>query len=88
MRQRLEAAPAWFALTGRQAALARPPGLAQDPDGPAARRDRPPRRLLLVVDQFEEVFTQCADEGQRRAFITALHAAGSAGHGPDQTPAA
>jgi hypothetical protein len=44
--------------------------------------------LLLVVDQFEELFTQCADEGQRRAFITALHAAGSAGHGPDQTPPA
>jgi WD40 repeat protein len=44
--------------------------------------------LLLVVDQFEELFTQCADEGQRRAFITALHAAATAGHGPDQAPAA
>jgi transcriptional regulator with XRE-family HTH domain len=90
VRRGLEAAPAWFALTARQAALARPPGPAGDPDGPAARRDQPPQqqRLLLVVDQFEEVFTQCADEGQRRAFITALHAAGSAGHGPDQTPAA
>ena len=48
----------------------------------------PPRRLLLVVDQFEELFTQCADEGQRRAFITALHAAATAAHGPDQAPAA
>ena len=48
----------------------------------------PQRRLLLVVDQFEELFTQCADEGQRRAFITALHAAATAGHGPDQAPAA
>ena len=46
------------------------------------------RRLLLVVDQFEELFTQCAEEGQRRAFITALHAAATAGHGPDQAPAA
>ena len=54
-----------------------------------AERDQPPqRRLLLVVDQFEELFTQCPDEGQRRAFITALHAAATAGHGPDQTPAA
>jgi hypothetical protein len=55
-----------------------------------AERDRPPpqRRLLLVVDQFEELFTQCSDERQRRAFITALRAAGSTGHGPDQTPAA
>jgi len=90
VRQGLEAAPAWFALTARQAALARPPGPAGAPDGPAARRHQPPRqqRLLLVVDQFEEVFTQCSDEGQRRAFITALHAAGSAGHGPDQAPAA
>jgi hypothetical protein len=33
-------------------------------------------------------FTQCADEGQRRGFITALHAAATAGHGPDQAPAA
>jgi len=41
-----------------------------------------------VVDQFEELFTQCADEGQRRAFIIALHATATAGHGPDQTPAA
>jgi hypothetical protein len=48
----------------------------------------PPRRLLVVVDQFEELFTQCPDEGQRRAFITAVHAATSARHGPDQTPAA
>jgi hypothetical protein len=46
------------------------------------------RRLLLVVDQFEELFTQCTDERQRRAFISALHAAAAAGHGPDQTPAA
>jgi hypothetical protein len=41
-----------------------------------------------VVDQFEELFTQCADEAQRRAFIGALHAAATAGHGPDQAPAA
>ena len=56
----------------------------------AAERDQlpPQRRLLLVVDQFEELFTQCAEEGQRRAFITALHAAATAGHGPDQAPAA
>jgi WD40 repeat protein/DNA-binding SARP family transcriptional activator len=29
-------------------------------------------RLLLVVDQFEEVFTSCRDEGERAAFLTAL----------------
>jgi WD40 repeat protein/DNA-binding SARP family transcriptional activator len=29
-------------------------------------------RLLLVVDQFEEVFTSCPDEGERAAFLAAL----------------
>src|SRR5215472_425841 len=73
VRRGLEADPAGFALTARQAALARPPG---DSGGSAAERGQPSRqrRLLLVVDQFEEVFAQCAEEGQRRAFITALHA--------------
>ena len=32
-------------------------------------------RLVLIVDQFEEVFTQCPDEQERRAFICALCAA-------------
>ena len=90
VRRGLEADPAGFALPARQAALARPPGPAGDGDGPAAEGGQPSlqRRLLLVVDQFEELFTQCPDEGQRRAFITALHAAATARHGPDQTPAA
>jgi len=87
VRQGLDTAPAWFALTARQAALAGPP--AEDRDGRPAPRDQlRPGRMLLVVDQFEELFTQCAEEGQRRAFITALHAAATAGHGPDQAPAA
>jgi hypothetical protein len=89
VRRGLDTAPTWFALTARQAALARPPGPAGDPDGLAAERGQPaPCRLLLVVDQFEELFTQCPDEGQRQAFITALHAAATARHGPDQAPAA
>ena len=89
VRRELEGAPAWFALTARQAALACSPGPAGDADGRrAAEGDPPGRRLVLVVDQFEELFTQCAEEGQRRAFITALHAAATAGHGPDQVPAA
>jgi transcriptional regulator with XRE-family HTH domain len=89
VRRGLAADPAGFALPARQAALARPLAPAGDPNGPVAERDQPPqRRLLLVVDQFEELFTQCADEGQRRAFITALHAAATAGHRPDQPPAA
>jgi WD40 repeat protein/transcriptional regulator with XRE-family HTH domain len=90
VRRGLEGAPAWFALTARQAVLARPRGPAGDSDGRSADHDRQlgQGRLLLVVDQFEELFTQCAEEGQRRAFITALHAAATAGHGPDQAPAA
>src|SRR5438034_827201 len=89
VRRGLAADPDGFALTARQAARAgppRPPGA----NGSMAERDQPSRqgRLLLVVDQFEELFTQCADEAQRRAFIAALHAAANAGHGQDQTPAA
>jgi WD40 repeat protein/transcriptional regulator with XRE-family HTH domain len=89
VRRGLDTAPACFALTAWQAALAGPRGPAEGRDGCSAGRDQPPqRRLLLVVDQFEELFTQCTEEGQRRAFITALHAAATAGHGPDQAPAA
>ena len=82
VRRGLDTAPEGFALTARQAALARPRGPGH-PQGAAAQGDQPLQpRLLLVVDQFEELFTQCADEGQRRAFIAALHAAATAGHGP------
>jgi WD40 repeat protein len=90
VRRGLDTAPEWFALTARQAALARPSRLAGDSDSRAAEQYRLPRqrRVVLVVDQFEELFTQCAEEGQRRAFITALHAAATAGHGPDRTSAA
>ena len=89
VRRGLDTAPAWFALTARQAALARPPGPTGEPDGRSVPGDQlRPRRLLVVVDQFEELFTQCAEEGQRRAFITALDAAATAGHGADQGPAA
>jgi hypothetical protein len=40
-------------------------------------RDSPTSRLLLFVDQFEELFTQCQVESERQAFIdnlmTAVH---------------
>ncbi len=90
VRRGLETDPAGFVLTARQAALARPPGPAGDADRRTAEGGQPSRkhRLLLVVDQFEELFTQCADEGQRQEFITALDAAASARHLPDQPPAA
>jgi hypothetical protein len=89
VRRELTADPDGFALTARQAALTQPPG-QPGANGSMAERDQPSRqgRLLLVVDQFEQLFTQCPDEGQRRAFIIALHAAATARHGPDQAPAA
>ncbi|MFD7664272.1 helix-turn-helix domain-containing protein [Streptomyces sp. NPDC059788] len=40
----------------------------------------PHPRLVLVVDQFEEVFTACEDPHERRAFVAALCAA--ARHAP------
>jgi WD40 repeat protein len=78
LRQTLRADPSGFALTALEAARAR--------QGPGTGSER--GRLLLVVDQFEQVFTQCTDESERSAFITALHAAAAIGHGPDQVPAA
>jgi WD40 repeat protein len=84
VRRGLDADPAGFALTARQAALVQS-GSAADPDSPAGERRS---RLLLMVDQFEQLFTQCPDEKQRRAFVTALHAATTVRHGPDHEPAA
>src|SRR5262249_10307561 len=69
VRRGLAADPGGFALTARQAARAGPPDPVGEPDGPAQPDQLRPGRLLLVVDQFEELFTQCAEEWQRRAFI-------------------
>ncbi|GKQ38701.1 WD40 repeat domain-containing protein [Streptomyces sp. A012304] len=43
----------------------------------------PGPRPVLIVDQFEETFTLCADEADRRAFIQLLHAACTP-TGPDE----
>ncbi len=90
VRRGLDVDPGGFALTARQAALTSPPLPGGEPGGRVAQRHRPPeqRRLLFVVDQFEQVFTQCPDEGQRQAFITALCAAAGIRDGPDGVPAA
>jgi WD40 repeat protein len=84
VRRGLQANPAGFALTARQAALGGADGQAGNPGGTGAWEQQP--RLLLVVEQFEQLFTQCADEEQRRALITAVHAAAVASAG--QAPAA
>jgi transcriptional regulator with XRE-family HTH domain len=63
VRRGLDTAPAWFALTARQAALARPPGPAGDGDVPTGGGGQPsPQRLLLVVDQFE----RCSPSAPKR----------------------
>ncbi|MEU4350259.1 helix-turn-helix domain-containing protein [Streptomyces sp. NPDC023838] len=44
--------------------------------------------LVLVVDQFEEAFTLCADARERRAFVAVLHAlaTGAGGQRPTGVP--
>lgn len=72
-----ECAVALAPLTGQSAPAVRTELLA-DPDAlhlytRHALADRPTEAdLLLVVDQFEEVFTLCHDEQERRVFVTAL----------------
>jgi len=73
-------------LAVRQAALA----ATGHEDGHPASDDRA-ARLVLIVDQFEQVFTLGGDpdaEVQRRAFVTALCAAATSPAGPGQAPPA
>ncbi|MCA2212328.1 nSTAND1 domain-containing NTPase [Jidongwangia harbinensis] len=73
-------------LTGRAATLAgAEPGaaLAAVRDDPAGFGDLAARaagdgRLIILVDQFEELFTQCTEPAERNAFAAALAAAGPA----------
>ncbi|MGW7435630.1 nSTAND1 domain-containing NTPase [Streptomyces sp. NPDC054849] len=57
------------------------------PAGDRDRRPPPPLRPVLLVDQFEELFTLCSHEDERRAFVRVLCALSSsrpapAGHDP------
>ncbi len=45
-------------------------------------------RLVLVVDQFEHLFTLCEQERERHAYITALHALAANPVGPEGVPPA
>jgi WD40 repeat protein len=71
--------PADFALLVRQAAVrqAQQRGL-----------EAHPMRVVLVVDQFEEIFTHGCDPIERAGFITALRAAASRVDGDEATPPA
>ncbi|MFG2232869.1 helix-turn-helix domain-containing protein [Streptomyces sp. NPDC048723] len=52
---------------------------------PASGPDRtpPPPRPVLLVDQFEELFTLCSDQDERRAFVRVLCALAAARPEPD-----
>ncbi|MFC9130617.1 AAA family ATPase [Streptomyces sp. NPDC057099] len=53
-----------------------------------ARREAPSgARPVVIVDQFEETFTLCPDEADRRTFIEVLHAVCSPSGGGEPAPA-
>jgi WD40 repeat protein/transcriptional regulator with XRE-family HTH domain len=89
----LRAAPGEAPMLAGQAART---AAAQDADpgsdGPSGAVAGAPPRLVLVVDQFEELFTAGqdadVDAAEREAFITALHAAATIPAGPGQLPPA
>ncbi|MEJ1930266.1 caspase family protein [Nostoc sp. NIES-2111] len=43
-----------------------------EPDAKTLPLQTPSHRLILVIDQFEEVFTLCQDEGERQQFFECL----------------
>ncbi|MFE1024718.1 AAA family ATPase [Streptomyces sp. NPDC058818] len=45
-----------------------------------------PARPVVIVDQFEEIFTLCADDSDRRVFVQLLHAACAPGGPGDPAP--
>ncbi|MEU9186711.1 helix-turn-helix domain-containing protein [Streptomyces sp. NPDC048484] len=54
------------------AVLAAVRAMAEDlPSAPGNRRP-PPCRPVVIVDQFEELFTLCSDEDERRTFVRVL----------------
>jgi len=66
----LEAALARVALRTPDVALLRAGNWTQAMHG--ALPQEPGSELLIVIDQFEEVFTLCADEAERAAFLSGL----------------
>ena len=89
----LRAAPDEAPMLAEQAARTAA-GHGADPgsDGPSGAAAGVPPRLVLVVDQFEELFTAGQDADvdavEREAFITALHAAATIPAGPGKLPPA
>ncbi|MER5602047.1 WD40 repeat domain-containing protein, partial [Streptomyces sp. NPDC002265] len=80
---------------GGAGAPGRPPPVREAVTAWARRESAPAARPVVIVDQFEEAFTLCADETDRRIFIRLLHAActppdptapGAPDGGPDAPP--
>ncbi len=89
----LSAAPGEAPMLAEQAArTATGRGADLGSGGPAGAVAGAPSRLVLVVDQFEELFTAGGDGDvdavEREAFVTALHAAATIPAGPRRLPAA
>ncbi len=89
----LSAAPGEAPMLVEQAMRTAASGVADSESGaPADTAAAAPPRLVLVIDQFEELFTagQDAENGpvEREAFIAALHAAATVPAGPRELPRA
>lgn len=70
--------PARFAGLVRQAAIAHARQSGHDVPG----------RVVLIIDQLEEIFTLCEDAAERAAFVAALRAAADSVPGDETTPSA
>ncbi|WP_018503898.1 NACHT and WD repeat domain-containing protein [Parafrankia discariae] len=66
------------AARGTRAADAKPRS-APDGDETTKQYGRHEPRMMIAVDQFEEVFTLCVDQGEREAFVRALCATAAGG---------
>ena len=89
----LSSAPDEASMLAEQAArTATGRGADRASDGPSSAAASAPPRLVLVIDQFEELFTAGEDAdidaAEREAFITALHAAATIPAGPSRLPPA
>jgi WD40 repeat protein len=84
VEEKLRSDPRTAAGLARQACRVNDAG---DAASASASPAGPGSRLVVVVDQFEEVFTSCLDEAERSAFIAALGAAAGSCGQPGDTSA-